>query len=48
MINNNEYIDILKRIRILLNRNLWLEAKEYLQIELDNLERQNSGNHKNK
>lgn len=39
MISNNEYIDILKRIKILLNRNLWLEAKEYLQIELDNLEK---------
>ena len=38
MISNNEYMDILKRIRVLLNRNLWLEAKEYLQIELDNLE----------
>lgn len=39
MISNNEYIDILKRIKILLNKNLWLEAKEYLQIELDNLEK---------
>ena len=36
---NNEYIDILKRIETLLNRNLWLEAKEYLQIELDNLQK---------
>ena len=36
---NNEYIDILKRIEALLNRNLWLEAKEYLQIELDNLQK---------
>lgn len=35
---NDEYIDILKSIKILLNKNLWLEAKEYLQIELDNLE----------
>ena len=36
---NNEYIDILKRIKVLLNKNLWLEAKEYLQIELDNLQK---------
>ena len=36
---NNEYIDILKRIEVLLNKNLWLEAKEYLQIELDNLQK---------
>ena len=35
---NNECIDILKRIKILLNNNLWLEAKEYLQIELENLQ----------
>lgn len=36
---NNEYIDILNRIKILLNKNLWFEAKEYLQIELDNLQK---------
>ena len=35
---DNEYIDILRSIKILLNKNLWLEAKEYLQIELDNLD----------
>ncbi len=35
---DNEYIDILKSIKVLLNKNSWFEAKEYLQIELENLQ----------
>lgn len=38
MSEDNRYINILKSVKTLLNKNLWLEAKEYLQIELDNIE----------
>ena len=37
--NEEDFLIILKRIRILLNKNAWFENKEYLQIELDNLEK---------
>lgn len=39
--SDEDFLIILKRIRILLSRNAWLEAKEYTQIEIDNLEKSN-------
>lgn len=48
MNSNNEYINILKGVKTLLNKNLWLEAKEYLQIELDNIEKNCESNINNK
>lgn len=48
MSDDNKYIDILKSIKTLLNKNLWLEAKEYLQIELDNIEKNCESNINNK
>lgn len=39
--NNTEILIILKQIKVLLNKNAWFEAKEYTQIEIDNLEKSN-------
>ena len=36
--NNEEFLVILKRIKALLNKNAWFEAKEYTQLEINNFE----------
>ncbi len=42
--NDDDFLIILKRIRVLLKRNAWFEAKEYTQLEIDNFERNNKKN----
>ena len=36
--NNEDFLIILKSIKVLLSKNAWFEAKEYTQIEIENLE----------
>lgn len=37
MLNNKDFIDILNRINILLLKDAQFEAREYIQLELENL-----------